>query len=147
MKTIRNYLFLLLFVVVFTACDDNDGNDIRPDQVPGTVLTTFTQMFPDATVKEWEQYGSRYKVECYQQGKETEVWFEADGTWKRTETDYREPLPEAVQNYVTKNYAGYHVEDVDWVEVPNHAYFEIELEKGDRHEFVLLIRPDGMPMN
>lgn len=141
MKNIALYLWGLFALIVLTACDDND--DLRHDQVPGSVTTAFAQKYPDYFVKEWEQQGEQYKAEFYHNGKEAEAWFNADGAWTRTETDYYKALPELVANYVAQHYAQYHVDEVDYVEVPNDAYFEIELEKGDRKEVVLLIRADG----
>ena len=147
MKKLKLLLFVMFTTFALVACDDNDGMDVRPDQVPSSVTRAFAEKFPNAVMTEWEKHGSQYKVEFSHEGMEMEAWYNADGTWTKTEAPFYGVLPEAVQQYIATTYAGYRVEDVDLVEVPNDSYYEIELEKNERLDFLLLIHPDGTPLN
>lgn len=145
MKFLRIYIVLLLTVIAIAACSDDD--EVNPTQLPQNVVKTFNEMYANVAGVEWERVGGQFKAEFYREEGATEVWIESDGTWVRTETDFHQPLPEKVQNYVQQNYSDYRIEDVDFVEIPSYAFFDLDLEKGDHYEFHLLIRADGTPLN
>lgn len=145
---LKNYfiaLCLSLTPFAFVACDDDDDDIKRPTQA---VETAFTQKYPNAQFVDWEKEYGLYKAEFRNDAVVSEAWFEADGSWVRTETGvHPNTLPQPVLDYVAQNYVGYRIDDADWVETPEQNYYELELEKGDRLEFHLLILPDGSPLN
>ena len=145
---LKNYFIALcvaLTSAAFIACDDNDDDHIQPSKV---VETAFNQLYPEAQFVTWEREYGKIKAEFLNNGAEADAWFEADGTWIRTETTVpRSALPQPVLDFVASNYAGYHIDDAEWVETPNGEYYELDLEKGDKLEFNLHILPDGTPLN
>lgn len=131
----------LIAAFALTSCSDDDGN-MSSKNVPAQVIETFESMYPDSSAK-WEKDHGMLKAEFWKNGNEAEAWFETNGKWVRTETDYNAALPAPVQNYLDTNYATYVVEDVDVVETRQDKYFEIELEKRSHPDVTLLIREDG----
>ncbi|MDO4930065.1 MAG: PepSY-like domain-containing protein [Bacteroidales bacterium] len=139
MKLKLYFLTLLFAGFLLQSCDDDDDNVIAPT----AVSTTFSSLYPSATVLEWEIEGSYYKAEFYNNTTLAEAWFTSDGTWVRTETDYIGTLPEAIQTYISTNYAGYYIEDQEYVETPTSTYYHIELENAADHDVYLNIYADG----
>lgn len=137
---LKLYLLTLLAAgFLLQSCDDDD--DLTT--VPNTVSTAFAQLYSSATVLEWEMEGSYYKADFLNNGVSAEAWFQADGTWVRTETDYYGSLPEAIQNYISTNYAGYYIDDQEYVETPSGTYYHVELENAAGHDVYLNIYADG----
>ena len=86
---------------------------------------------------------NHFAAESTYNNSEAEAWFTTDGTWVRTEVDYRGSLPTAVEQYINENYPTAIIDDVDLIEVPTGKYYEIELEqRGDRDIYVN-IKEDG----
>lgn len=132
------YLFIAMFTVFATvSCDKDDDNLYLEDAV-----ATFKAKYPGVNAH-WEKEYGKLKAEFLNEGKEAEAWFETDGTWLFTETDFRGTFPAAVQSYLDLNYEGYVVDDADWIETPETSYFRIELEKRMQPEAVVLIKEDG----
>ena len=111
-------------------------------KVPADVLKSFQEKYPNVTVKSWEKEGHLLKAEFYTGKVETEVWFTYNGTWVKTETDFYGELPKPINDYLAAQYAGYRVEDVNFVETPEKNYYEIDIEKG-KEEIELSIMKDG----
>lgn len=136
---LKLYLMALL-VGIFTlqSCDDDD-----PRVIPTSVKNAFAQKYPSSVAYDWEKDRGYYVAEFRNDGREAEAWFNPDGTWVKTETDFVDVLPEAVQDYIDVNYPGYRIDDVDWVETPSDEYFDIELERNGKKDVYLHIRANG----
>lgn len=113
---------------------NGDDQDIPNNAVPQVVAAAFLAKYPTATRVEWEQKNGRYKAECYVNGFETDVCFEADGTWKYTETEMTyAALPQEVKDaFLASTYAGWRVEDVTRWEFNDKAdKYILEVERGE----------------
>ena len=110
--------------------------------VPADVLKSFEEKYPNTTVKSWEREGNLLKAEFYNGNVETEVWFNYNGDWIKTETDFLGTLPQTVTDYINTNYSGYKIDEVNWVETPAKNYYEVELEQGNT-DIELNIQEDG----
>ncbi len=143
MKTkFRKSLLLLGFLGLgLGSCSDDDNdNVVMTDQ---TLLKVFEQMYPGVPVMEWEVEFGIYRAEFLKDGKPAEAWFQPDGTWVKTKTDLLPAdLPEAVVNFLAENYAGYPIDDVDWVETPSGNYYFVELDAKGADIYLQLL-PDG----
>lgn len=118
-----------------------DGN--APSRVTEEVKNAFAQKYPNTNVREWEEKMNHFVAEFTYNNSEAEAWFTTDGTWVRTEVDYRGSLPTAVEQFINENYPTAIIDDVDLIEVPTGKYYEIELEqRGDRDIYVN-IKEDG----
>ncbi len=141
MKWKMYFMAVLMVVSVTVSCSDDD-DDFNLSDVPTLVMNAFNAKYPD-TKAHWEKERGKIKAEFVVNGQEAEAWYETDGTWIGTETNFRGAFPEPVQNYINTNYAGYTVDDADWIETPTLNYFDIELERLSRPDVRLLIQEDG----
>lgn len=142
MKTKLLMLLMLIGAMTLQSCNDND-DDLLITDVPTAVLRAFEQDYASTTAK-WELTGGLYNAEFWNQGVETDVWYQADGTWVRTEIDYNGVLPTAIQEYLTANYSGYAVDDADLISTPSGSYYELELEKSGAADVTLRITSEGV---
>ena len=140
----KNYLFALLLLAVpltFVSCSDDDDNKFN--FVTEAVHNAFQNLYPQVQPYDWEIEGAYIKAEFYSDKAHAEAYFTPEGTWVRTETDFRGTLPEAVTAYLTTNYPDYTVDEVDWVETPNGNYYEVELEKPGTPDVRVNVKEDG----
>ena len=138
----KMYLMAVLMVAFVTvSCSDDDDN-FSVNDVPAKVMDASKTKYPN-TMAHWEKERGKIKAEFVVNGQEAEAWYETDGTWIGTETNFRGSFPEAVQNYINTNYAGYTVDDADWIETPTMNYFDIDLEMLAKPDVRLLIKKDG----
>ena len=129
----------------------NGGNhsgdgDLNPNGIPNVVIATFKSLYPTAQRVEWEREGHLYKAEFDLNGSEYDVFFLSDGTWVRSviELNLRTTnLPQAVQQYLATNYAGWTIDDADLIQTPGDEYYKLELEKRGQQDVKLYIRADG----
>ena len=135
------FLAVLMVAFVTVSCSDDDDN-FSVNDVPAKVMDAFKTKYPN-TMAHWEKERGKIKAEFVVNGQEAEAWYETDGTWIGTETNFRGSFPEAVQNYINTNYAGYTVDDADWIETPTMNYFDIDLEMLAKPDVRLLIKEDG----
>ena len=132
---------VLMVAFVTVSCSDDDDN-FSVNDVPAKVMDAFKTKYP-ITMAHWEKERGKIKAEFVVNGQEAEAWYETDGTWIGTETNFRGSFPEAAQNYINTNYAGYTVDDADWIETPTMNYFDIDLEMLAKPDVRLLIKEDG----
>lgn len=134
---------LIASIFAFASCSDDD-DDVAPANVPELVKSAFEAKYPGAAAK-WENDRGMMKAEFVIDGKNVEAWFNADGTWVMSETDYYGELPKAVTDYIKANYNGYAIEagDTEWIETPTVSYFRIELEQPGKNDVTLNIKADG----
>ena len=141
----KNYLFTLLLLAVpltFVSCSDDD-DDNNFSFVTEAVHNAFQNLYPQVQPYDWEIEGTYIKAEFYKDNVHAEAYFTPEGSWVRTETDFRGTLPEAVTAYLTTNYPDYTVDEVDWVETPNGNYYEVELEKPGTPDVRVNVKEDG----
>jgi hypothetical protein len=69
---------------------------------------------------EWERKGDYFVADCWMDGREMDVWYDVQATWKLTETDILwEGLPPTVQTaFEGGEYAQWRREDIDMLEYP-----------------------------
>lgn len=139
MKLKLYLLTLLLGALTLQSCSDDDHSPT----IPSAVKEAFAAKYPSVASPKWELKQGDYEAEFRNGNREVDAWFKADGTWVKTETDYLEALPEAVQAYIAANYPDRVVDDVDWVETPAGDYFEVELEKRGTADIYVNVKEDG----
>lgn len=139
MKTKINVFILTLFsVFVFNACDDEN---FAPDN---KLQNTFNTMFPNAKFVEWEKEHGYYQADFVDNGLEKEVWFDSNGNWILTETDYEGKIPEIIiEAMKTTEYTDWRIDDVDYIEhYQDDPFYVVEIEKGNS-EKDLFFSKDG----
>lgn len=93
------FVFVLTYPISAQKLNDSD--------VPQAVKTAFTAMYPDVKHIKWSLEDKKYEAEFKQNGVESSVLFEPNGTYYQTETEIPiSMLPEDVKDYISKNLAG-----------------------------------------
>lgn len=145
MKSKLLILCLALWGVVgFTGCDDND--DVT--NLPEVIENAFNDKFPDATWVEWERKAGYYVAEFRQDGMDVEAWYDNQGSWRMTESDFGRNLtllPQAVQTtFQSSGYSQWTVDDIDKYECPDKTFYLIEVKKAGQRDRKLFYSQDGL---
>lgn len=123
---------MFIAAMAFGACDDDDKNDNIT--VPDAVSKALKDKYPAAMDIEWERKGNYFVADCWMDGREMDVWYDVQATWKLTETDILwEGLPPTVQTaFEGGEYAQWKREDIDMLEYPvQPVQYVIEVENGN----------------
>lgn len=101
------------------------------DKIPAPVKSSFTKMFPNATVVKYEKEKKDYEVLFRDMGVEKSANFDATGKWLETETSLKpEDLPKAVADSVERNFPGYTIAGASKIDKPgNESVYEMDLKK------------------
>ena len=131
-------------VVGFTGCDDND--DVT--NLPEVIENAFNDKFPNATWVEWERKAGYYVAEFRQDGMDVEAWYDNQGSWRMTESDFGRNLtllPQAVQTtFQSSGYSQWTVDDIDKYECPDKTFYLIEVKKAGQRDRKLFYSQDGL---
>lgn len=128
---------------------------VNTDEVPEPVRTSFTKKYPNAQTPTWSRYQpgpedegwnmdqSYYYVRYNNDGRDYMDWYMQSGEWAKTSTKIAHAdLPAAVNKYITTNYDGWTVSEVDKENDKNMEMYEVELNKGDE-KVKLKLLPNG----
>ncbi len=108
-----NILTVILLAVVFAfgSCSNADDDYLPPNS---DIVTALHELYPGVKDIEWSQKGVYYVADCWVDGNELDVWFDANANWVMTEQElFEEQLPEAVNTaYLESNYADWVIDDI-----------------------------------
>jgi len=138
MKKTSTIIGMVVLVALIAAC---------ASKTPVAVTDAFNAMFPGATDTEWmQEEDNSWEAEFEMEGMEYSALFSADGGWLETEWEIDlEELPDTVLKVIELNYAGYEIEEAEWLESPDFKGFELEIIKGGETEIEMEVRitPNG----
>lgn len=81
------------------------AQSISENDVPEKVKSSFSKMFPDAMVKDWNKKGTAFEADFLSSGNNGSVLFGEDGKWIEYSTSILpENLPPAAKQYLKKYY-------------------------------------------
>ena len=125
-------LCLSMTTFVFYSCDSDNGGSSAPS---AAFQAALMKLYPGAVNIDWEQKGTYYVADCRADGREKQVWFDANADWVMTETELEtiNNLPPAVLTaFMESNYANWVVDDIDMLEYPNEPTpeFVVEVKNG-----------------
>lgn len=144
------YALASAIAVMATGCSD-DKDDISVDKIPTDVKNTMQQMFPHVYSASWEHIYPYYVADFMNSGFETNAWFNADGAWSMTETDYNSNiayLPAAVQRaFAQSQYGQWIVDSVDAYQRTYDSFYVIEVETPSSSDITLFYSNDGILLN
>lgn len=122
-------------ILVKTSEDKNDSNNQNklPQSTPTSIQIFINENYPQSRIVEIERENGQIEVDIIHDGKGKEVVFDLEYNWLYTSWEVRiSALPQAVANVINKTgYAGYYIDDADFVETPQGIYYLLELEKGN----------------
>lgn len=127
---------------------DNGTNNYKPEPITGTIESLIKEKYPQARIVEIDRENNRTEVDIIHDGLAKEVLLTPDNKWISTSWEVRvSALPQAVKNVVnTPEYQGYIIDDADYVETPQGAYYLLEIEKNDT-ELHIKVDKDGRILN
>lgn len=152
MKTLSNtkfrfgtWMFLLLMGVAisFSACGNDDDDTYLPPNPE--IVKALNKLYPTAQNIEWSQKGVYYVADCYSQGQELDVWFDANANWLQTEVAlFRDDLPASVNTaFAEGEYADWVIDDITLIMYPQELpQYVLEVQQGAQ-ERELFYSEDG----
>lgn len=138
MKKLLPILVFALFAAV--ACDDDDNN-VKLNSV---VLDFISSKYEGSTVRSSERESNGLiEVEILHDNIVKDVYFDSQNNWVYTSWDVIPAnLPSAVKSALESAYAGFVIDDADYVERPAIEYYKVELDKGSQ-EIEVYLSADG----
>ncbi len=136
----------LLIITGLLLYSCNGPNKEKPQDQDQTnpAETNFKSQYPDVTDVTWEQEGEFTEAEFEQNGIEISILYDADGNVIETETEIDvNQLPEIITTYISENYSGSEIEEVEKIESAKGNFFEVEIENENDQEVELLFDAVG----
>lgn len=112
----------------------NGSGSHAPQVTPSEIEAFIKEKYPQARIIEIESEKGMIEVDIIHENISKDVYFNMQNTWLSTSWDIRGyALPGAITMAIANNpsYAGYRIDDAEYVETPNGDYYLIELEKGN----------------
>ena len=141
-------MMMCMTALTFSACSDDDSDD-KSINVPEAVTQALKQKYPSATDVDWKQKSSYFVAVCWLDGKDSNIWFDANGNWWMTESEvYWNDVPGAVQTaFNNSEYANWVQDDYYFLLYPlQPMQYVIEVKQGNQ-KYQLFYSEDGGLMN
>lgn len=120
------------------------AQDLKTNEVPANLQSTFTTAYSNATDIEWEKKGDHYKVEFEINKLDHDIWYDAEGKVVKSKIEISESeLPAAIGNAVKSKYADYMIDSIEVREQEGSKTYEVEIEKGWFKERKLILDDSG----
>jgi hypothetical protein len=116
------------------------------EETPSAAKTAFVTKFPKAQKAKWSiEKPGEFEVEFVMNGTESSALFDANGSFIESETEIKEnELPQAVKATLTKDFAGYKLDEIEKVTDTKEAVtYEMEAKK-DKVEYELVFDGNGL---
>lgn len=130
--------------ILLKAVPDDDNDNFQPTVVPQAITDAINEMYPGATVLEFDSEKTGFEVDILHNNIYKDVYFNTGNEWLYTEWDIKEAnLPAIVMNaYKASEYKDYRIDDIDVIENPAGISYVLELEKGN-DEVKMTISAEG----
>ena len=112
---------------------ENDHNDFYPVVIPQAISDAINEMYPGATVLEFDQEKNGFEVDILHNNIYKDVYFNTENQWVSTEWDItKDQVPAIVMNALqASEYKNYTIDDIDLIEKPEGTFYVFDLEQGD----------------
>lgn len=130
--------------ILLKAVPDDDNDNFQPTVVPQAITDAINEMYPGATVLEFDSEKTGFEVDILHNNIYKDVYFNTGNEWLYTEWDIKEVnLPDIIMNaYKASDYKDYRIDDIDVIENPAGTSYVLELEKGN-DEVKMTISSEG----
>lgn len=120
------------------------AQDLKTNEVPSNLQTSFSNTYSNATDVEWEKKGDLFKVEFEINNMDHDVWYDAQGNVVKSEMEISEgELPSVVASAIKSKYADYKIDSIEVREENGTKTYEVEIEKGWTNERNLIVDASG----
>lgn len=138
MKNLKIAALLLVATATVSA------QDLKMDEVPANLQSTFSTSFNTAKDVEWEKEGDHFKVEFEVNKMDHDIWYDAEGNVMKSKMEISEnELPPNIAAAVKNKYADYKIDSAEVYEQDGTKTYKIEIEKGWFNERDLTIDASG----
>ena len=112
---------------------DNGNNNFQPVVIPQAISDAINEMYPGATVLEFDQEKNGFEVDILHNNIYKDVYFNTENQWVSTEWDItKDQVPAIVMNALqASEYKNYKIDDIDLIEKPEGTFYVFDLEQGD----------------
>lgn len=112
---------------------ENDHNDFYPVVIPQAISDAINEMYPGATVLEFDKEKVGFEVDILHNNIYKDVYFNTENQWVSTEWDItKDQVPAIVMNALqASEYKNYTIDDIDLIEKPEGTFYVFDLEQGD----------------
>lgn len=144
----KNKLVIVLMVLFSTYAmaqeKKENSNENKPVNVPELVKKEFAKKYPSASKVKWSlEKAGEYEAEFDLNKSELSVVIDEKGNVLEVEAEIKEAeLPQAVKVTLTKDFAGYKIDEVEKTEAKGLISYEMEAKK-DKAEFELVFDANG----
>lgn len=130
--------------ILLKAVPDDDNDNFQPTVVPQAITDAINEMYPGATVLEFDSEKTGFEVDILHNNIYKDVYFNTGNEWLYTEWDIKEVnLPAIIMNaYKASDYKDYRIDDIDVIENPAGISYVLELKKGN-DEVKMTISSEG----
>lgn len=128
------YYILLAGITGFVSCTYElpPAHKEHAPSVPQAVLDAFGKTYSGALNPAWEEEGPGYQVEFLLNGTEYEVTYSGSGEITESEHEIQlNQLPEVITSYITRNFAGYTMQEAKSTLKEGKEGFEVEITMAD----------------
>lgn len=132
-------------VLVKTVADGNGGQgSYLPPSFSDTMRDFIETRYPGARIVEVDWENGLMEVDIVHENRGKEVLFTSGGEWVSTSWDVRlADVPQAAKEAALAAYAGYLLDDADYVETPAGDYYDLELEKNGSPDVHVRVTAEG----
>lgn len=125
------------------AVNDDGNNSHQPTVIPGEILNKIKEMYPNASILEFEKKGSFLEIDIRDGKIHKEVLFDSSNNWVSTEWEISvSEVPAVVlESLKASEYKDYQIDDVDALEKPDGFFYVFELESNP--DIYVTIKNDG----
>ena len=121
--------------------DDDRNENLLPSQKPSAIEDFINGRYAGARIVDIDREQGGYEVDVIYDGKSIELRFDSSYSWLWSKTDCGRDIPAVVTNALSGKYAGYRIDDCDWVETASgESYYLVDL---DNYEMDVRITEDG----
>jgi len=121
------------------------SQDIPAAKVPSVVQNAVQTKFSNAVNIEWEKKKTGlYEAEFAINSTEYTAWLDATGKLVAYKLGIKEnELPAIITSAITREHAGYRIDDADKIEKDGITYYQVELDAKGKKDRNLVFSADG----
>lgn len=121
---------LLLTVSVIVVLGQACAQKMSSKDVPINIKNALQQKY-DVSNADWDKEDEGFEASFKQKGKEVSVLFDATGEIREVENEIgKNELPQYVLDIISKDFAGFKIEEAAKIESKGIISYEAEVEKG-----------------
>lgn len=143
------FMFLLVMLFSFAACQKEYEREITEKEVPQAILRAFTTSYPDATIREYSEEVAEgktyYEISFEFQGTEIDILYNIEGeVIELEETIDAEEMPDQIREAIAREIPQFSLIRIERVKEEEKVFYEAKvLNKEDNKNYELFFSESG----